>query len=173
MKILISGDIGSGKSTLLHQICTSYLLEHPSTIFGFKSEKVLYNQSRTDLGQVYLHPYEGPYFYEKRNCIAELTGNNHYTAHIEVFENYGLHLLEQIPVPADGSHDKLALETKKSLILMDEIGFLESNAPLFSSKILELFHENNDIIAVIKPVKTPLLDQLRALPDVQLYNCSY
>ncbi|MBN2221310.1 MAG: hypothetical protein JW708_03820 [Vallitaleaceae bacterium] len=156
MKILISGEIGSGKSTLLHQLCSSYRNNNPCKIYGFRSEKIVVDPSRPDIGKVYLHPYEGPYVYEERNCIAELKGSQRNLPHLEVFESYGCELLANIP--------------PKSLILMDEIGFLERDARLFSLRILQLFHENHDILAVIKPINTPLLNELRALPEIQIYQ---
>lgn len=60
--------------------------------------------------------------------------------------------------------------TEGSLVMMDELGFLESAAETFKALVLEKLRGRYDIIAVIKPKHTPFLDEVRAVKDVRLFT---
>lgn len=153
MHIFITGEVGVGKTTLL-----KYLLEQlpKEKIYGFYTQKLSKEEQLGGKGEVYLSaaPYKEQIRLE--HCVAEILGNRQFNLYLEEFENYGVSLLEAIP---DGSY-----------VLMDELGFLESKAPRFCSKVLELLDREIKILGVIKPKKTEFLDTVRAHERVAIYS---
>ncbi len=154
MKIIITGRIGIGKTTFLNALIAQLNLS--DKIFGFITEKHLYNKQIVDVGKVNISPPCHEQIISDKHCVAELIGNNEWICHQEVFETIGVSLLSNIP--------------KGSLVIMDEIGFLESNAQNFSQKIREIIDGDYNIIAVIKPQSTSLLDYIRNKKDILLYD---
>lgn len=55
-----------------------------------------------------------------------------------------------------------------SLVVMDELGFMENRAEVFKARVLAVLAGDYDIIAVIKPRSTPFLDAVRAVGGVEL-----
>ena len=55
-----------------------------------------------------------------------------------------------------------------SLILMDEIGFAESNAEEFRQAVLDVLDGDCPVLGVLRKDETPFLRQLRERPDVLL-----
>lgn len=155
MKIIITGQIGIGKTNFLNALVAQLNLDDDK-IYGFITEKHLYNEQIVDVGSVNIFPPYHQHILSDNNRVAELIGNNKWVCYQEVFETIGVNLLSNIP--------------KGSLVVMDEIGFLESKAPNFSQKIREIIDGDYNIIAVIKPQSTPLLDYIRNKKDILLYN---
>jgi nucleoside-triphosphatase len=71
---------------------------------------------------------------------------------LEVFETYGVDILNN-----SGNND---------LIIMDELGFLETKAPLFREKVMQKIEDNIPILGVIKASKTEFLEAIRYHPKV-------
>jgi nucleoside-triphosphatase len=153
-KIVLTGEIGVGKTILLQRLLN--VIHHNGKIYGFCTEKYTEGDKHCDIGQVYIYPAGGKRIKSQRNCVAELTGNKQFTAYTEVFETIGVQLLSNIP--------------KDSIVVMDEIGFLESNAPKFSLRIKEIIDDDYTVLGIIKPVKTPLLDYIRGSSNINLYT---
>lgn len=153
MHLFITGEVGVGKTTLI-----SKLLEGipKDKIYGFYTQKISPDGKFGKTGEVYM--FKAPYEETPKpiHCIAEILGNRQFNIHIDEFETYGVKLLENIP---DGSY-----------VLMDEIGFLESNAPRFCHKVMEILDRKVYVLGVIKPKHTEFLDDVRRHKDVQLYN---
>lgn len=153
-KIMLTGKIGVGKTTLLYRLLS--IIHHDKKIYGFCTEKSTAGDKHCDIGQVYIYPAASIKIKSQINCVAELTGNKKFTVHTEIFETIGVQLLSDIP--------------KGSIIIMDEIGFLESNAPKFSSKIKEIINDDYTVLGIIKPIKTPLLDYIRSSPNINMFT---
>jgi nucleoside-triphosphatase len=58
---------------------------------------------------------------------------------------------------------------KDSLILMDEIGFMESKAEVFCKAILKLLDGDIPVIAAVKEKNTPFLDQVKSHPNCRVF----
>lgn len=88
--------------------------------------------------------------------IVALRDINKYTfeAYHHVFDEEGVSFLES---PKD-----------TDLIIIDELGFMESKAEKFKDKVLDLLDGNIPIIGAIKPDKNPFLDQVRNHKNVKL-----
>ena len=53
-------------------------------------------------------------------------------------------------------------------MLMDELGMMENEAPLFIDQVKRHLDGSIPILGVVKPRSTPLLDAVRAHPAVEL-----
>ncbi|MDN5352085.1 MAG: nucleoside-triphosphatase [Clostridiales bacterium] len=151
LKIAVTGDMGVGKTTLINRLVKD--IYGDQTIYGFRTKKIEGSTS-SDMAQIHIYSAMGEMISTPDNCIAEVNGMEQAVIHTNVFETLGVSFLSDIP--------------KGSVILMDEIGFLEANAPAFSKSIKTLFESDYTILSVIKPVHTPLLHYIRNHPEVSL-----
>lgn len=53
---------------------------------------------------------------------------------------------------------------------MDELGFLESNAPKFCHKVLEVLDGPYTVLGAVKPRNTAFLERVRCHKKVMLYQ---
>ncbi len=151
--ILITGGVGAGKSTLAQTLLRR--LGRP--VYGFLT--VRFPPSGADGSPVFLFPAALPP--ELRVCGAEnrvgICGGAVRRAYPEVFETLGVSLLRA--AKPDG------------VILMDELGFLEADAPRFQAAVLEALHGTVPVLACIKDRPgVPFLEQVRACPGTVLYT---
>lgn len=152
--IFVTGAIGVGKSTLLRRVistCTSN-----RDIYGFRTEKVSASGKAGETGRVFIYPATGQPVWDIEHCVAELTASGSFILHKEVFETLGVALLSDIP--------------NRAIVLMDELGFLESTAPKFCEKVLDTLRQDCLILGAIKPLAIPFLDVVREYPDVTLFG---
>lgn len=68
------------------------------------------------------------------------------------FDRYGTALLQDIPAGAT--------------VVMDELGFLERDAPVFSQQVGEILTGPCHVLGAIKPLDLPHLRRIRTLPEV-------
>jgi len=61
-------------------------------------------------------------------------------------------------------------QSKGSIVVMDELGFLESQSKAFCEKVLEVLGQEVTVLGVIKPKNLPFLNQVREHPKVLLYT---
>ena len=147
MHILIAGGIGIGKSGLIIEL----LRRVRKPVYGFRTEKV--NAGGSGCARIYIHPAAGEKSYTDANTIGlpapENAGSNAEVkaeANLEVFDGLGVKLLSGIPVG--------------SIVLMDELGFLESGASAFCSKVLDILGGSYYAIAAVKEKSTPFLESV-------------
>ncbi len=79
---------------------------------------------------------------------------------IEGFEETGAKILDR------------CLKSRNNLVVIDEIGFLESNAPQYCDKIRACLREKT-VMAVVRKQRTPFLDELLQRPDVFLFDLDH
>ena len=74
----------------------------------------------------------------------------------EVFDVYGTQLIHSA--------------SKRQLIIMDEIGFMEEKAQRFQKAVLSAFDGNIPVLAAVKAksISTPFLDAVRSHENVRL-----
>lgn len=146
MHTLITGEIGVGKSTLIKR-----LLAHTDRkIYGFVTEKRPFGAGE----RLYINPAEGGRVYGE-NVIGEIMPGRR-GGIPEAFDRLGVPLLSGIP--------------EGSIVLMDELGFMESRALDFCRAVLEVLDGEYQVIAAVKPRDTPFLKSVREHPNGRLYT---
>ncbi len=151
MHIFITGERGVGKTTLIHRLVQKLPKEK---CYGFYTEKVSPEGKWGEVGEIEMFSARRPE--GERYCLAKLYGKGKQEIYSEVFENYGVSLLENIP--------------KGSFVIMDELGFLESRSPRFCQKVLEVLDQEVKVLGVIKPKAIPFLETIRKHPNVKVYT---
>ncbi|GAU78895.1 nucleoside-triphosphatase [Fusibacter sp. 3D3] len=152
LHLLITGEIGAGKTFLVQR-----LLQHSQrSVKGFITRWML-SDHHVKSG-VYIFPaVTTTHFCTAQNCVATRDKPGFNIIYPKVFETYGVELLS-VPSSQNGS-----------LLLMDELGFMESEAPLFCKTVLNVLAGNIPVIAVVKKQETPFLDEVRAHKNAVLY----
>ena len=148
--IVLWGQRGVGKSTLARRLLEDW--EGPVRGFITRSSPPDADGFRS----IYLYAADDPAPVEHtRNRIGR-TDRAAHTMWPEVFDGLGVELLRAEP---------------GSLILMDELGFLEQDAAVFRREVLRCLDGSIPVLAVIKhKTHIPFLQQIRAHPRVQLYE---
>ena len=147
--IFLTGEIGVGKSTLLGRVLA--LLGRP--VCGFYTKKEAPDADGTS--RTYIHSAGQTRHYGADNCVGVSDGVTK-TGNVEVFDTLGVALLTDIPAG--------------TLVVMDELGVMESRAPSFCRAVLDTLDQAERVVGVIKPKRSPLLDAIRAREDVAVFE---
>lgn len=152
MHYFLTGDIRIGKSTIIQEIVRAF----PKKVGGFRS--VIGNYTSDGSSDIFLLPVDGTEkdCNPKNRAVHRDFPANTYESFPEIFNRVGGSLLE---------------EAKQcSLIIMDELGFMESEAFDFQEKVMEILDGDIPVLGVIKPKKTPFLDRVRSHPGVCIFG---
>lgn len=149
MHIFLTGRTQIGKSTLIQKYITALRLK----ACGFAT---LWGPPAEDGGRrLYMHPYGKAGPCTEKNLLARfLPESPSATRYPEVFDTLGVSLL----TPSEGA----------DLLIMDELGFLESDSPAFQSAVLSALDDPLPVFGVIKPRSKPFLDAVRAHEKVRV-----
>ena len=148
--IVLWGQRGVGKSTLARRLLEDWngpvrgfvTRSSPPDADGFRS--------------IYLYAPDDPAPVEHTRNRVGRTDRTEHTMWPEVFDGLGVELLRAQP---------------GSLILMDELGFLEQDAMAFRREVLRCLDGSIPVLAVIKhKTHIPFLQEIRAHPRVQLHE---
>jgi len=128
MIVFLTGEIQIGKSTVISKILKGILKE--KTIGGFFTKCIgddvfIFNP------EDYLYSD-----YSKLSLIGTKIGRRKQTGYTEVFDTKGVMILEE--------------GKSRDLLIMDEIGWMESKAEAFSNNIIELCEEKKNILGVLR-----------------------
>lgn len=143
--IFLYGDIGVGKTTIIRNF-----IEHLNcSIGGFIEKHHLYND-RKEFSIISL--YNGQ--------VTEPIGvsffnNDKFKSFTEVFEREGVQILEN------------SLR-ERQFIIMDELGFMESDAKKFQRAVYEALNSTKPVVGVIKTKNYEFLDGIKKRDDVIL-----
>lgn len=154
MHALIVGPIQVGKSTLIHRV----LDEIGMPVFGFetKKEEALADQA---LGSpVYIYEAGKPHVRQVDNLVAhcgQWCGGWRKSVYTEAFDRFA---------------PKLASPPAGHIVVMDEIGFMESSSPRFCSAIMHLLDGGAPVIAAVKCNSTPFLDAVKRHPNCRCFE---
>lgn len=139
MNLIFCGSSGTGKSSAIKMA----LREAKEPIYGFWTEKL--TPTVTGECPVVLHGCtEGLNF----THLIGTCQNRHAERFPSVFDEFGVKFLSDIP--------------KGSLVLMDEIGFMENDAKDFLRAIFDILDGDYRVIAAVRDRSTPLLDAIRS-----------
>lgn len=146
--LLLTGEVGAGKSTAAR---AAVALLAPGSLGGFITHSVPENGARS----VYISRPDGKSPRDAAHRIGVRHGAGRLTPFPAAFEGAGRDILR----------DTLPGAT---MLLMDELGVIESDAPCFCRDVLAALAMGVPAICVIKPKCSPFLDAVRALPDSRL-----
>lgn len=150
MHTLIVGERGVGKSTLINRVLEA--CGRPVYGFETKKEDALADELRGS--PVYI--YEA--WHERRRSEENLVGyckNHRFDAAAEVFDRFSPKLREPVP--------------KGGIVLLDELGFMESRAEKFCAAVLDLLDGQIPVIAAVKSKDTPFLEAVRSHPRAKCF----
>lgn len=146
--VLICGEVGVGKSTLIEKL----LRKNARPLCGFVTKRLSIDEN--GIHKVYIHPAVGERQFAQENLIGTIDATGAHP-NPQAFDTYGAALLNVVP---DG------------LVLMDELGFLESRATVFCDKILKILDGDAPVLAAVKSKDTPFLIAVKTHPKVTLYT---
>jgi len=150
--LFLTGEIQAGKSTLLRRLLDR---SDDLCIGGFRT--VTAADVPGTVGSVYIVPASetSPVFSPECRAAIRHGPPRGAEGFPTVFDRRGVELL------ADAE--------RAQLIIMDEIGFLETAAPRFCARVMELLDGDTPIIGVVRKAgETPLQQYIRSHPRVQL-----
>lgn len=153
MHILIVGPRQVGKSTLINKVIQA--ADRP--VWGFVTKKESDFLIPDHGHPVYIYDAVGPRIRSKENLVG-YCWNHHPEVYTEVFNNYAKKLQCEPP--------------KGSIILMDEIGFMESKADDFRNAILKHLNGEVPVIASVKDKSNPFLDAVKSHPNCKVFQIS-
>lgn len=158
VNIFLTGVKQVGKTTILNEI-----LQDPSHSFsGFKMEWIKEAGSKQGLCICPVNSnsrYSNKYFSQTDRQVGVYFDNKTHPI-IEGFENFGVKiLLESLEPAVNGNiHD--------AVIIMDELGTLESNAPDFKRAVINCLDSEIPVLGILKATSCEFLDAIRERNDV-------
>lgn len=149
MKILLCGDINSGKSTLIEKIIR---------LQGIKPRGyITVRMPENEEGRAYVYLYDisnPPEKISDAAVIMEISGGE-IIRRPKLMDTLAAGYLENIP--------------EGSWVVLDEIGTLESAAPVFQEAVMRILAGNYNVLASVKAQNTEFLRRVRSHPDCELY----
>lgn len=146
MHALIVGARGVGKSTLIRRVTAA--LGCP--LWGFETKKETALADGEKGSPVYIYPVGQPHLQTPENLVGYCK-DRHAAPLCEGFERCVPRL--STPVP------------EGSVVVLDEIGFLESSAPAFCRGVMALLEGDAPVLAAMKDKDTPFLQAVRSHPN--------
>lgn len=150
MKFLICGDINSGKSTLITKL-EKLIDKKPK---GYITVRM--PDDEHGCSYVYLYNRANPPEDVHEAAVIMAFGTDGSAEkHPELLDSLGTSYLESIP--------------EGSLVILDEIGTLESASPRFQKAIMNILDGDYDVLASVKAQNTDFLRAVRKHPDCELF----
>ncbi|MCF0137487.1 MAG: hypothetical protein HUJ66_03880 [Oscillospiraceae bacterium] len=150
MKILICGDVNAGKSTLIRRL---------EPLFGREPRgyiTVRMPEDEAGVSEVYLYDRANPPGDVRDSAvIMRFFPDGRAEKHPELLDTLGAGYLEDIP--------------EGSLVILDEIGTLETDAPSFQRAVLRILEGSYDVLASVKAQNTDFLRTVRSYPGCELF----
>lgn len=151
MHALIVGSRGVGKSTLIRRV----LEELGCPIFGFETKMESSGDEDIPGDPVYLYEVGKPRVQGEENLVGRCR-NKCFDVQPETFDRFAPRLRR--PVPAD------------HVVVLDELGILESSSPDFCGAVLALLDGDAPAIAAVKHKDTPFLEAVRSHPNCKCFR---
>ena len=149
MKLFLTGDKQVGKTTVIEKVLSGYT----GSVGGFVTQKLFSQQ--VGQNQIYLFDInDTERKREQQNAVALCGLAQIQKAYPKVFNNAGVKTLTTKPQP--------------SLIVMDELGRIESDAAKFKRAVLRLLHADVHVLGVIQQKDTKFLNEVKMHPAVVL-----
>lgn len=148
MHLFLTGAIQSGKSSAINKALRATGTE-PS---GFRT--VAGAPDENGGAPLYIVPATGCAHTGEHNCVARRSDPGRgFEVFTGVFDTVGAEILRK---------------SGGGLILMDELGFMETKAEAFKAEVFRLLDGDTPILGVVRGKKTDFLDAVRVHPKVTL-----
>ncbi len=145
MNVLITGAPGAGKSTAASLLATKYGITH-----GFVTNK----RTIDSVPHILFRMLDEP---EHSSLTLAVWNGGGMTCFKPAFDEAAL---------------RISTLSSSSDIIMDELGWLELCSPDFCCAALELLRRSQNVVACIKPMSNPFLNDVRACADTRLFTIS-
>lgn len=149
MKILLCGDVNSGKSTMIEKLVAD-MGEAPRGYITVRRPAGADGKS-----YVYLYDIADPPENIGDAQVIMSISDSGTERHPEYMDSLAASYLRDIP--------------EGSLVVMDEIGTLESDSPVFQREVMRILSGNYRVFAAVKAQNTEFLRAVRRHPDCELY----
>jgi len=149
LHVFLTGDIQVGKSTIIR----SFLSQSGLSADGFMTYWIL---GGGEDRRLYISPYSEDTSGCLKHLVTESDGHSMTspTDMASVFDEFGTAILNN--------------SGKRDLIVMDELGFMESKANIFQNAVMQHIDGDTLVLGVIKPKRTEFLDGIRNHPNVEV-----
>jgi len=142
--IFLTGEVGTGKSTVIRKVLE---LLQPIVCGGFLTVSVAIEEC--DFMEVYIEKAWEKTPHDADHLVGTRLGHGRFTPYPQTFDSVGAQIVTSPPANA-------------SIILMDELGKMENDAPLFRQAVMDALNGPIPILGVIKPKHTDFLDAIRS-----------
>ena len=149
MHTLIVGARHVGKSTLIRRV----LDEIGMPVFGFETKKEDGLADEENGSPVYIYA-AGEAHEQREDNLVGYCKERRFRTNTQAFDGFAL---------------RLANPPKGSIVLLDEIGFMESSSEAFCQAIMNLLDGDIPVIAAVKHNSTPFLDAVKAHPNARCF----
>ena len=148
MHLFLTGEKQVGKSTIIRK----FLAGSDLAVDGFVT---FWEQGSGGAQHLYISSFGTDLPAEEKHLIAS--------------KDEQQRLLPEDVIKAFNVHGRRILDNsgKRDLIIMDEIGFFESQAADFQKAVMRHLSGDVPVIGVIKPMQIEFLDEIRAHPKVE------
>ena len=145
MHILIVGSRGVGKSTLIRRL----LEEINRPVWGFETKK-----EPLAGGPIYIYEAGKPRVQSDENLVG-FCAEQHPTVISSAFDRFA----ETLKAPIPNGH----------VVLMDELGFMESASEAFCESVLRILDGGAPVIAAVKDKNTAFLEAVRGHKNAKCF----
>jgi nucleoside-triphosphatase THEP1/trans-aconitate methyltransferase len=150
--IFLTGNLQVGKTTLINKIIAAL----PATrISGFRTSRYYHEHK---LKGFYIEDINDESKELKDKFIGRCINEDHWVSIPSTFDSYGTQVMER------------CLNDQSDLIVMDELGFFESDAARFQAAVFRVLDADKPVLGVLKQKETPFLRQVRHREDVTVYE---
>ncbi|MEG2338680.1 MAG: nucleoside-triphosphatase, partial [Clostridium sp.] len=151
--ILLTGHPGVGKTTLLYKIIERLNL----SIGGFKVDRYINQIGSTETKTFILSSLFNGIDNFKIAKVRSTDSSFDMNIFPEEFEKASIAIINRSIMERD-------------VIVLDEIGVMESNSPLFKQSIIDSFESPKLVIGILKGRDAPFLNSIRNRDDVDIIN---
>lgn len=149
MHTLIVGSHKMDRRAFLKRLLAAANVELP--IYGYRTTMLEPDIEGT--AEIHIHSAFGAFSFSKENLVG-LCKDRKATAFPEVFESHAF-LIENVP--------------QDVIILLDEIGPMEEDAPRFKTAVLRLLDGDAPVLAAVRDNDTAYLRAVRSHPKVRCF----
>ncbi|MBQ6431672.1 MAG: hypothetical protein IJJ99_07350 [Oscillospiraceae bacterium] len=147
--IIIRGARGVGKSTLICRLMDAV----PAKPGGFVTKKAPPDADGVET--IHIYPAGQPQIPTEENCVGACRSGRLLDRRTAVFDTLGAAYLSDT--------------AGRNVLLMDELGFMESEALAFQQAVLNALDGDLPVLAAVKDKSTPFLERVCAHPDARVW----
>ncbi len=155
-KIALGGEIGTEKTSLIKKLLNAAQIP----VAGFMTELDRNVKDENGMFPLYIYPAAMPVSERTKtdaNLLGACAGREQHKSYTEKFDKLGTEMLAGAP--------------EGSIIVMDELGFLETQAHRFINEVRRVLDSDAYVIMTIKDrFDVPFLNELRELEQISYYR---